>query len=178
MLTTVLFCISEALCSSCDVPEWLFKIMFWLGYCNSLMNPVIYSCASKDFQIAFARLLRCRCRTRRPVTPTAAGPRRFVYEEDPISLRRPKQQQQDANRRAVDRLGGGCPVARWSHRQQQQQRVGGGGGVRTCGNAASSVGGRVTRFECLSRWTDEDVGTERPAIWNITRSNLRPDTKL
>lgn len=80
----------EALCSSCGVPEWLFKVMFWLGYCNSLMNPIIYSCASQDFQLAFIRLLRCRCRARRrPVTPLAAGPRYLCHDSPAVYLRRP-----------------------------------------------------------------------------------------
>lgn len=36
--------------------------MFWLGYCNSMMNPIIYTCASRDFKQAFVRILRCRQR--------------------------------------------------------------------------------------------------------------------
>lgn len=51
--------LSEALCDQCVVPVWLFKVIFWLGYCNSLMNPVIYACSSREFQRAFLRILRC-----------------------------------------------------------------------------------------------------------------------
>lgn len=42
----------------------MFKIFFWLGYCNSLMNPVIYACSSREFQFAFRRILRCQFRRR------------------------------------------------------------------------------------------------------------------
>jgi len=51
--------LSEALCNQCVVPVWLFKVIFWLGYCNSLMNPVIYACSSREFHRAFLRILRC-----------------------------------------------------------------------------------------------------------------------
>ncbi|XP_061742353.1 alpha-1D adrenergic receptor [Nerophis ophidion] len=45
--------------------ETVFKVVFWLGYFNSCINPMIYPCSSKEFQRAFTRLLRCRCRRRR-----------------------------------------------------------------------------------------------------------------
>ena len=59
--------VSEALCHGCNIPEWLFKIIFWLGYCNSMMNPIIYACSSREFKRAFIRILRCRWR-RKPRT--------------------------------------------------------------------------------------------------------------
>ncbi|XP_020662301.3 alpha-1D adrenergic receptor [Pogona vitticeps] len=43
----------------------LFKIIFWLGYFNSCVNPIIYPCSSKEFKRAFIRLLKCQCRRRR-----------------------------------------------------------------------------------------------------------------
>ncbi|XP_053113506.1 alpha-1D adrenergic receptor [Hemicordylus capensis] len=42
-----------------------FKIIFWLGYFNSCVNPIIYPCSSKEFKRAFIRLLKCQCRRRR-----------------------------------------------------------------------------------------------------------------
>ncbi|XP_072262742.1 alpha-1D adrenergic receptor [Pyxicephalus adspersus] len=45
--------------------EGVFKVIFWLGYFNSCVNPIIYPCSSKEFKRAFIRLLRCRCRRRR-----------------------------------------------------------------------------------------------------------------
>ena len=77
---------AEALCGACHVPPWLFKIMFWLGYCNSMMNPIIYSCASRDFKRAFLRILRCRqcCRGVRPGSSAAESvdhtPRHRPYD--------------------------------------------------------------------------------------------------
>ncbi|XP_060635403.2 alpha-1D adrenergic receptor [Anolis sagrei] len=47
-------------------PEGMsFKIIFWLGYFNSCVNPIIYPCSSKEFKRAFIRLLKCQCRRRR-----------------------------------------------------------------------------------------------------------------
>lgn len=43
----------------------VFKVIFWLGYFNSCVNPIIYPCSSKEFKRAFIRLLRCRCRRKR-----------------------------------------------------------------------------------------------------------------
>ncbi|XP_001380260.2 alpha-1D adrenergic receptor [Monodelphis domestica] len=45
--------------------EGVFKVIFWLGYFNSCVNPLIYPCSSKEFKRAFVRLLRCQCRRRR-----------------------------------------------------------------------------------------------------------------
>nr|XP_033808642.1 alpha-1D adrenergic receptor [Geotrypetes seraphini] len=42
-----------------------FKVIFWLGYFNSCVNPIIYPCSSKEFKRAFIRLLKCQCRRRR-----------------------------------------------------------------------------------------------------------------
>ncbi|OQV20966.1 Alpha-1B adrenergic receptor [Hypsibius exemplaris] len=44
---------------SCHIPVILWKILFWLGYCNSLMNPFIYATASPEFRRAFKRILCC-----------------------------------------------------------------------------------------------------------------------
>ncbi|XP_048396626.1 alpha-1D adrenergic receptor isoform X1 [Stegostoma tigrinum] len=43
----------------------VFKVIFWLGYFNSCINPIIYPCSSKEFKRAFIRLLKCQCRKRR-----------------------------------------------------------------------------------------------------------------
>ncbi|KFQ32146.1 Alpha-1D adrenergic receptor, partial [Merops nubicus] len=48
--------------------EIVFKVIFWLGYFNSCVNPIIYPCSSKEFKRAFIRLLKCQChRRRRPI---------------------------------------------------------------------------------------------------------------
>uniref|UniRef100_A0A8C7Y5R2 Adrenoceptor alpha 1D n=1 Tax=Oryzias sinensis TaxID=183150 RepID=A0A8C7Y5R2_9TELE len=47
--------------------ETVFKVVFWLGYFNSCINPMIYPCSSKEFQRAFIRLLKCQCHQKRRV---------------------------------------------------------------------------------------------------------------
>ncbi|KAB1256766.1 Alpha-2B adrenergic receptor [Camelus dromedarius] len=43
----------------CKVPRGLFQFFFWIGYCNSSLNPVIYTIFNQDFRRAFRRIL-CR----------------------------------------------------------------------------------------------------------------------
>lgn len=51
----------RAFCQLCIEPL-LFSILFWLGYCNSAINPLIYALFSKDFRIAFKTILyKCLC---------------------------------------------------------------------------------------------------------------------
>lgn len=50
----------KAVCpETCSIPEPLFKFFFWIGYCNSCLNPVIYTIFNQDFRKAFKRIL-CR----------------------------------------------------------------------------------------------------------------------
>ncbi|XP_072256524.1 alpha-1B adrenergic receptor [Pyxicephalus adspersus] len=48
-----------------EPPETVQKVIFWLGYFNSCINPVIYPCSSKEFKRAFIRILRCQWSNRR-----------------------------------------------------------------------------------------------------------------
>ncbi|XP_007470256.1 PREDICTED: alpha-2B adrenergic receptor [Lipotes vexillifer] len=43
----------------CEAPRGLFQFFFWTGYCNSSLNPVIYTIFNQDFRRAFRRIL-CR----------------------------------------------------------------------------------------------------------------------
>ncbi|KAM5271549.1 alpha-2A adrenergic receptor [Ctenodactylus gundi] len=43
----------------CQVPVTLFKFFFWFGYCNSSLNPIIYTIFNHDFRRAFKKIL-CR----------------------------------------------------------------------------------------------------------------------
>ncbi|XP_069565731.1 alpha-1B adrenergic receptor-like isoform X2 [Brachyistius frenatus] len=52
--------------SSLRPPETFFKVIFWLGYFNSCLNPIIYPCYSREFKQAFIRILRCRWKKKRP----------------------------------------------------------------------------------------------------------------
>jgi len=65
-----------AVCPGCRTPTTLFDVFFWLGYCNSAANPLIYGLCSRDFRYAFAKLLRCRCERRRSPVPTHTTPLR------------------------------------------------------------------------------------------------------
>lgn len=47
--------------SRCSMPDWLGDIINWLGYSNSLLNPVIYAYFNKDFQNAFKKIVKCKC---------------------------------------------------------------------------------------------------------------------
>ncbi|XP_063078856.1 alpha-2A adrenergic receptor [Engraulis encrasicolus] len=56
-----------ALCDSCCVPDTLFKFFFWFGYCNSALNPIIYTIFNNDFRRSFKKILCRRDRSRRVV---------------------------------------------------------------------------------------------------------------
>ncbi|XP_026544959.1 alpha-2B adrenergic receptor, partial [Notechis scutatus] len=51
----------RAICPSgyCSIPDSTFKFFFWIGYCNSSLNPVIYTIFNQDFRKAFRKIL-CR----------------------------------------------------------------------------------------------------------------------
>lgn len=46
----------SAFCEDC-IPETVFDIFFWIGYCNSALNPVIYTVFNRDFKHAFIKIL-------------------------------------------------------------------------------------------------------------------------
>lgn len=50
-----------AFCDNC-VSSITFSVFFWLGYCNSALNPCIYALFARDFRSAFKRLVSCRKR--------------------------------------------------------------------------------------------------------------------
>lgn len=39
------------------VSDSVFAVTFWLGYCNSALNPIIYTIFNRDFRIAFLRII-------------------------------------------------------------------------------------------------------------------------
>ncbi|XP_046908341.2 5-hydroxytryptamine receptor isoform X2 [Dermatophagoides farinae] len=45
------------LCKNCQPSKYTFSIFLWLGYCNSLLNPIIYTIFSPDFRNGFRRIL-------------------------------------------------------------------------------------------------------------------------
>jgi len=44
----------------CFMPDGLMAVINWLGYSNSLLNPIIYAYFNKDFQSAFKKIMRCK----------------------------------------------------------------------------------------------------------------------
>ena len=49
--------LAGAFCTSDCIDRTVFSVFFWLGYCNSAMNPFVYAFFSRDFRSAFKRLL-------------------------------------------------------------------------------------------------------------------------
>uniref|UniRef100_A0A3Q3QPP9 G-protein coupled receptors family 1 profile domain-containing protein n=1 Tax=Monopterus albus TaxID=43700 RepID=A0A3Q3QPP9_MONAL len=49
-----------ATCDTCLNPE-LFDFFTWLGYLNSLINPIIYTMSNEDFKKAFHKLMCFKC---------------------------------------------------------------------------------------------------------------------
>ncbi|XP_059395067.1 alpha-2B adrenergic receptor-like [Carassius carassius] len=48
----------KAICpEACKLPEPLFNFFFWIGYCNSALNPLIYTIFNRDFRKAFKKIL-------------------------------------------------------------------------------------------------------------------------
>jgi len=43
------------------IPDFLSGLFLWLGYCNSLLNPIIYAILNKDFRKPFREILFFRC---------------------------------------------------------------------------------------------------------------------
>ena len=54
----------EPLCQECHFHPTLIGVVMWMGYCNSALNPIIYTFFNKDFRFAFKKILRCTPRRR------------------------------------------------------------------------------------------------------------------
>ncbi|XP_017890992.1 5-hydroxytryptamine receptor 1 isoform X2 [Ceratina calcarata] len=44
-----------------SIPAFLSSLFLWLGYCNSLLNPIIYATLNRDFRKPFREILCFRC---------------------------------------------------------------------------------------------------------------------
>lgn len=47
----------QGICKQCTVEPALFTFAFWLGYCNSAINPIIYTVFNRDFRRSFRKIL-------------------------------------------------------------------------------------------------------------------------
>lgn len=58
---TITFGMCPVACRLSAKHAWVITLVFWIGYINSLMNPIIYAFFNRDFQVAFKRLFAtCR----------------------------------------------------------------------------------------------------------------------
>lgn len=49
-----------ALCGEpCPCPDAIVALLFWIGYSNSTLNPIIYAYFNRDFREAFKNTLEC-----------------------------------------------------------------------------------------------------------------------
>lgn len=51
--------LTTSLCEDCPSPDILVAILFWIGYFNSTLNPLIYAYFNRDFREAFKNTLNC-----------------------------------------------------------------------------------------------------------------------
>ncbi|KYM93275.1 Octopamine receptor beta-2R [Atta colombica] len=55
-----LWYVTTALCGeTCPCPNIVIAILFWIGYTNSALNPLIYAYFNRDFREAFKNTLQC-----------------------------------------------------------------------------------------------------------------------
>ncbi|XP_072750063.1 octopamine receptor beta-1R [Anoplolepis gracilipes] len=62
-----LWYIITALCTSCKSGDMVVAIVFWVGYFNSALNPLIYAYFNREFRAAFRKTLESCCRAFGPV---------------------------------------------------------------------------------------------------------------
>uniref|UniRef100_A0AAY4BCG0 G-protein coupled receptors family 1 profile domain-containing protein n=1 Tax=Denticeps clupeoides TaxID=299321 RepID=A0AAY4BCG0_9TELE len=67
--------------------EVVFKVVFWLGYSNSCINPFIYPCSNLEFRRAFSRLLRFPRHRRAPQHSSLSGSTRELSRGQQPNLR-------------------------------------------------------------------------------------------
>ncbi|XP_055621426.1 octopamine receptor beta-2R [Toxorhynchites rutilus septentrionalis] len=54
-----LWYIITSLCDACPNPDIVVALVFWVGYFNSTLNPLIYAYFNRDFREAFRNTLDC-----------------------------------------------------------------------------------------------------------------------
>ncbi|XP_037913035.1 octopamine receptor beta-1R-like isoform X2 [Hermetia illucens] len=56
-----LWYITSSLCDECETPKIVVGILFWIGYFNSALNPIIYAYFNREFRAAFKKTLKSCC---------------------------------------------------------------------------------------------------------------------
>lgn len=59
-----LWYVSISMCDECYCPDIIVEILFWIGYFNSSLNPIIYAYFNREFREAFKETIQgvfCRC---------------------------------------------------------------------------------------------------------------------
>lgn len=56
--------LASAFCAGC-IHAMVFTVFFWIGYCNSVLNPIIYTVFNREFRRAFQKILFGRRQGRR-----------------------------------------------------------------------------------------------------------------
>ena len=70
-----------------NIPQWIVSFALWLGYANSMLNPIIYVTFHQDFRQAFKYLLCLQCATmgvrlRQEAYQSQYGSSRRIREND------------------------------------------------------------------------------------------------
>ncbi|KAL1494593.1 hypothetical protein ABEB36_010166 [Hypothenemus hampei] len=58
-----LWYVISTLCGNeyCYSPPWVITLVFWVGYFNSALNPLIYAYFNREFRVAFKKTLQSCC---------------------------------------------------------------------------------------------------------------------
>ncbi|XP_072037798.1 probable G-protein coupled receptor No18 [Amphiura filiformis] len=51
--------VSLGICPQCHISITAIVIVTWLGWCNSILNPIIYTIFNKEFRTAFRKIMTC-----------------------------------------------------------------------------------------------------------------------
>jgi hypothetical protein len=63
---------------ACYCPEVVVSVLFWIGYLNSALNPLIYAYFNRDFREAFKNTLQCVFPCCFTCCPKHASPLQYV----------------------------------------------------------------------------------------------------
>ncbi len=52
--------VSVGICPHCQISITTIVVVTWLGWCNSIVNPIIYTIFNREFRTAFRKILSCK----------------------------------------------------------------------------------------------------------------------